>query len=383
MDSDSDDKTIKHSLRRNALGVTPSLPSPEKRLRMVVLGASGVGKSQLVSRFLGRPFTGAYLPTAEDFYRTKYIISGRTYQLDILDTAGHVLSPVMHNLTLLTGDLFLVVYSVADRGSWERAKDIVDSVEEVTRDPRRTNKCIERSFKNLLYANGGTSFQCDKFENGLQRRTKDQKQKMMPIPILIVGTKCDVENPQIQPYEIHEWLRQRPANAASLVEHIVASAKTDHNVQALFDKLFSMSCLPKELSPNMHRKVTENVYSINSSLADSTSHKIDGRPKSAEMREYQRRPRHSLTKKTSHLRTNPGCHSSGSSCCNSSSDSDDGPSTNAIATICSNQRRPSVDTEVLLAFSKVRTYSPEMKRKTVGVSTKDKLKKHMIKFKFS
>lgn len=62
-----------------------------------------MGKTQLVSRFLGRPFTDSYIPTIEDFHRLKYIINGHTYQLDVLDTSGQTLNPTVQNLTLLTG----------------------------------------------------------------------------------------------------------------------------------------------------------------------------------------------------------------------------------------------------------------------------------------
>lgn len=96
---------FRHPTRRNAVGLSSSVPSPDpdKRLRMVVLGAPNVGKTQLVARFLGRQFSEMYLPTTEEFHRTKYMIRGRSYQLDILDTSGHTMSPIMQNLTLLTG----------------------------------------------------------------------------------------------------------------------------------------------------------------------------------------------------------------------------------------------------------------------------------------
>lgn len=378
--------------RRNAVGMTSCATPPEKRLRMVVLGASGVGKTQLVSRFLDRPFTPTYLPTAEEFHRTKYIINGRTYQLDILDTAGHILSPVMQNLTILTGDLFLVVYSVTDRGSWEKAKDLVASIEEITSDPRRTNKCIERSFKDLLYPNGATTYEGGNFSNGINQKTKSPK-KPTPIPILLVGNKFDADNHKVQPHEVQEWFRQRSTTASSKVDHISASAKNDFNVQSLYDRLFSMSSLPCELSPNMHRKVSEGVYSQNSPRAgDKASLRWDTRPKSADFARERKTSRRSLSKKTSYLRATPGCQSSGSSMSESSSEGEEIErpeqshlSTNAIATICENQRRPSVDTEVLLAFTKVRAYSPETKRKKKELksSTFGKLKKGMVKLKIT
>lgn len=41
----------------------------------------------------------------------------------------------------------MVVYSVTEIMSWERAKELVTTIEEATKDPERTNRNIERSFK--------------------------------------------------------------------------------------------------------------------------------------------------------------------------------------------------------------------------------------------
>ena len=71
--------------------------------RMVVLGASRVGKSSIVSRFLNGRFEDQYTPTIEDFHRKVYNIRGDMYQLDILDTSGNHPFPAMRRLSILTG----------------------------------------------------------------------------------------------------------------------------------------------------------------------------------------------------------------------------------------------------------------------------------------
>lgn len=71
--------------------------------RMVVLGASRVGKSAIVSRFLNGRFEDQYTPTIEDFHRKVYNIRGDMYQLDILDTSGNHPFPAMRRLSILTG----------------------------------------------------------------------------------------------------------------------------------------------------------------------------------------------------------------------------------------------------------------------------------------
>lgn len=72
--------------------------------RMVVLGASRVGKSSIVSRFLNGRFEDQYTPTIEDFHRKVYNIRGDMYQLDILDTSGNHPFPAMRRLSILTGE---------------------------------------------------------------------------------------------------------------------------------------------------------------------------------------------------------------------------------------------------------------------------------------
>lgn len=81
---------------------TLSVPA-KNSYRMVVLGASRVGKSSIVSRFLNGRFEDQYTPTIEDFHRKVYNIRGDMYQLDILDTSGNHPFPAMRRLSILTG----------------------------------------------------------------------------------------------------------------------------------------------------------------------------------------------------------------------------------------------------------------------------------------
>lgn len=69
-----------------------------------------VGKTSLVSRFLGGKFEESYTPTIEDFHRKLYRIRGEVHQLDILDTSGNHPFPAMRRLSFLTGKCFLFLY---------------------------------------------------------------------------------------------------------------------------------------------------------------------------------------------------------------------------------------------------------------------------------
>ena len=91
-------------------------PAPEQQLvsqaenapaencrRLVLLGSARVGKTAIVTRFLGARFVDSYTPTIEDFHRKVYRIRGEPYRLDILDTSGNHPFPAMRRISLLTG----------------------------------------------------------------------------------------------------------------------------------------------------------------------------------------------------------------------------------------------------------------------------------------
>ncbi|KAA8581064.1 hypothetical protein FQN60_002645 [Etheostoma spectabile] len=88
--------------------------------RMVILGSTKVGKTAIVSRFLNGRFEEQYTPTIEDFHRKLYSIKGDVYQLDILDTSGNHPFPAMRRLSILTGDVFILVFSLDNRDSFRR-----------------------------------------------------------------------------------------------------------------------------------------------------------------------------------------------------------------------------------------------------------------------
>lgn len=82
------------------------------------LGSARVGKTSLVSRFLGGKFEESYTPTIEDFHRKLYRIRGEIHQLDILDTSGNHPFPAMRRLSFLTGYFNVVCCDVYALDCW-------------------------------------------------------------------------------------------------------------------------------------------------------------------------------------------------------------------------------------------------------------------------
>ena len=82
------------------------------RVKLVVVGAGGVGKSAMTIYFCQRYFNHEYDPTIENSYR-KYITLGeKRFLLEILDTAGEEEYAAMRDQYIRHGEGFLVVYSI-------------------------------------------------------------------------------------------------------------------------------------------------------------------------------------------------------------------------------------------------------------------------------
>lgn len=72
---------------------SPGCDRPEnmadlERIRLVVLGGAGVGKSAIIRRLLGQGFSERYRPTVEDLYSRECVLGTLTLKVDLLDTAG-------------------------------------------------------------------------------------------------------------------------------------------------------------------------------------------------------------------------------------------------------------------------------------------------------
>ncbi|XP_063156955.1 ras-related protein R-Ras isoform X1 [Candoia aspera] len=92
--------------------------APLEKYKLVVVGGGGVGKSALTIQFIQSYFVSDYDPTIEDSYTKICTIDGTSTRLDILDTAGQEEFGAMREQYMRTGEGFLLVYAVNDRGSF-------------------------------------------------------------------------------------------------------------------------------------------------------------------------------------------------------------------------------------------------------------------------
>ncbi|KAK2833357.1 hypothetical protein Q5P01_017246 [Channa striata] len=207
------DRLPKRSVDLLEMGLT----KPKNCHRIVVLGAAKVGKSSILRRFLGRDFEEDYEPTVEDFHRKLYHIEGESYQLDLLDAARERDFPAKRRLSILTGDIFLLVFSVDDSDSFREVCDLFNEI--------KTAKAKLVKFKNPAR-----------------------------VPVVICGNKADLGT-------------QRAVSESAVtgilgddVPFFETSAKDGTGLEDAFKALASLGGLPDETSPSRHQIVSILTY---------------------------------------------------------------------------------------------------------------------------
>lgn len=160
----------------------------QEKYRLVVVGGGGVGKSALTIQFIQSYFVTDYDPTIEDSYTKQCVIDEKAARLDILDTAGQEEFGAMREQYMRTGEGFLLVFSVTDRGSFEE---------------------IYKFQRQIL-------------------RVKDRDE----FPMILVGNKADLDHQrQVTQEEGQQLARQLK------VTYMEASAKIRLNVDQAFHEL--------------------------------------------------------------------------------------------------------------------------------------------------
>ena len=102
--------------------------------RTAFIGSKGVGKTSIVHRYLSDTYTEKYQPTVSEIYE-KYVMRNddeAMIMFKIYDTAGDLQFefPAMFGLTVLEVDMFVLVYSVENRKSFEMIKSLWKEIPE-------------------------------------------------------------------------------------------------------------------------------------------------------------------------------------------------------------------------------------------------------------
>uniref|UniRef100_A0A3B5ALS8 RASD family member 2 n=1 Tax=Stegastes partitus TaxID=144197 RepID=A0A3B5ALS8_9TELE len=185
--------------------------------RIVVLGAPKVGKTNILQRFLGNEFEEHYEHTIEDFHRKLFHIRGETYQVDLLDAAGERDFPAKRRLSILTGDIFLLVFSLDDRESLNEACELLNE--------------IQAAKAKLL-----------------------KSKRPARVPAVMCGNKADLDAQRVV----------RRAEVGTIlgedVPYFETSAKNGTGLESVFRALASLGGLPDETSPSRHQLISIPTY---------------------------------------------------------------------------------------------------------------------------
>lgn len=175
-------------------------------VRLVFLGAAGVGKTAIIQRFLKDTFEPKHRRTVEDLHRKEYVMGDVKVTISIMDTSGSYSFPAMRRLSIQNSDAFALVYAVDDPQSLEAVKSLREEILEVKE---------------------------DKFT-----------------PIVVIGNKIDRQSERQLSSE----------DVLSTVEldwnhsFMESSAKENINVVESFRELLSQANLPSWLSPALCRR---------------------------------------------------------------------------------------------------------------------------------
>lgn len=182
----------------------------EHRIRLVLLGGAGVGKSSIISRFLYNKYTEKYKSTVEDLYNRDYEIGQITLKVDILDTAGDFQFPAMRRLSIANAHAFLIVYSISSSQSFETVR-----------------QCIEE--------------------------IKEQRVDFEDIPIVIAGNKMDLEvERQVFKEDVTEWIYRELQRFRCRV--IECSAKENLHIKDIFRTFLQIGKVPQNEEPSLKRQ---------------------------------------------------------------------------------------------------------------------------------
>ncbi|XP_061456204.1 ras-related protein Rap-2c-like [Rhineura floridana] len=106
---------------------------PEVRVRLVFLGAAGVGKTALIRQFLHDSFEARHRRTVEELHVLELELEpppgpALRLRLELLDTSGSYSFPAMRRLGIRHGAAFALVYSPHEPGSFEAVQRLRDEI---------------------------------------------------------------------------------------------------------------------------------------------------------------------------------------------------------------------------------------------------------------
>ena len=199
MDTASCDGVL--TFNRKRLSAQSNAKIQRKTRRVCILGSTKSGKSSLVKRFIHDTFTDTYVPTIEECYNLDYVYKGYNLNLDIVDTCGVFMFPVMRDLNIKKADIVIATYEINNDLSIKEAIASCKKVNEIRKDV---------------------------------------------VPVVLVGCKSDLndEKMECQDYIVGEL----NLLGGIKLKHLITSAKLNMNVKDAFELGFDdiIKIIPKK-----------------------------------------------------------------------------------------------------------------------------------------
>ncbi|EDR25018.1 hypothetical protein, conserved [Entamoeba dispar SAW760] len=180
-------------------------------IKLIVFGGVfGVGSSAIVIQFVSGHFVELYDPTLEEIYTKDIQVDGETVKLQITDTFNSDEYEALRFLNISMADGFVLTYSITSKESLEEIKGIYEEIYRVK-----------------------------------------HKNKNEPIPIIIVGNKCDLENER-------EVTKEEGMNYADNINcpFIECSAKTNENINQIFE------IITRNILEQKYQREEEEIWTI-------------------------------------------------------------------------------------------------------------------------
>ena len=105
-------------------------------LKMILVGSSGAGKTNLINSLIGEKFQTVILATSSSTYAEKKItIDNKLYEIEIWDTAGQEKFNSLTKIFIKGAKIVLFVYDITSRKSFEEIDFWLKTVQEVLSEP--------------------------------------------------------------------------------------------------------------------------------------------------------------------------------------------------------------------------------------------------------
>ncbi|XP_046548840.1 ras-related protein Rap-2c-like [Haliotis rubra] len=171
-----------------------SNPGTDNSFKLAVMGASSVGKSDIINKFINGTSPKCYWPTVQERYTKDMDVDGRHVVLDIFDTPGGYCFSYLRELAIVNADAFVLVYSVEDAVSFETVTLL----------------------RNLI-----------------------AQQKPTGVPVLVVGNKADVTTTS-------RFMSKKKAHSMVTSvwqdDYMEISARDDSNISDIFTSVVIKAC---------------------------------------------------------------------------------------------------------------------------------------------